>query len=268
MKYDAFFLQHPVFTGKELANHLLSSGKVGSRTQEALLFYYRKAGRVVLIRRGLYAVIPSGADPNSYPIDPFLIAAKLTPDAVLSHHTALEFHGRAQSIHTHFIYSASYPVCRFSFRNCVFRGTKFHRTLLQLGKKHYGVSTAEISGQELRVTSLERTLVDALDRPDLTGGWEEIWRSLESIEFFNLDKVVEYVHLLNNATTAAKVGYFLEQHRETLMVDDRHLGMLHDMRPQQPHYLDRSIRQSGRLISGWNLVIPNYVIERSWDKVL
>jgi predicted transcriptional regulator of viral defense system len=70
---------------------------------------------------------------------------------------------------------------------------------------------------ELRIASLERTLVDALDRPDLSGSREEIWRSLESVEFFNLDKVVEYGLLLGNATTGAKVGFFLEQHRKPLM---------------------------------------------------
>ena len=59
------------------------------------------------------------------------------------------------------------------------------------------------------VTGLERTFVDVLNRPDLTGSWEEIWRSLESVEFFDLDKVAVYVDLFGNATTAAKVGFFL-----------------------------------------------------------
>ncbi len=45
------------------------------------------------------------------------------------------------------------------------------------------------------------------------GGWEEIWRSLETVEFFDLDRIVEYVLLLGNATTASKVGYYLEEHR-------------------------------------------------------
>ena len=35
----------------------------------------------------------------------------------------------------------------------------------------------------------------------------------ESVEFFNLDRVVEYALLLKNATTVARVGFFLEQHR-------------------------------------------------------
>ena len=124
------------------------------------------------------------------------------------------------------------------------------------------------SGMEVRVTSLERTMVDVLNRPYLSGGWEEIWRSLESVEFFDLDMVVEYTLLLENATTAAKVGFFLEQHRELLMVDEKHLKSLHVLRPRQPHYLDRDKRRSGRLVSGWNLVIPIEVLERSWEEVL
>jgi len=268
MKHDEFFRKHPVFTGEELAKYLSSPGEVGARAGEALLAYHRKTGRVVRVRRGLYAVIPRGADPESYPVDPFLVAAKLTPDAVLSHHTALEFHGRAYSVREYFTYSASRPLPPLKFRAHVFRGAKFPGALRRAGKESFGVSAAERAGLEVRVTSLERTLVDVLDRPDLSGSWEEIWRSLESVEFFDLDKVVDYALLLGNATTGAKVGFFLEQHREPLMVEDRHLKALNDLRPRQPHYLDRTRRKSGRFMSKWNLVVPREVSERAWGEVL
>ncbi|HOA05191.1 MAG TPA: hypothetical protein PKH86_04990 [Candidatus Fermentibacter daniensis] len=268
MKHDVFLRKHPVFTGEELAKHLASCGEVGGRAQEAFLAYRRKTGRVVRVRRGLYAVIPPGADSDSYPVDPFLVAAKLTPDSVLSHHTALQLHGKAHSVHTHITYSASRPLGLLTFRSHVFRGTRFQRTLLRTGKVHAGVSIKERAGMELRVASLERTLVDVLDRPALSGSWEEIWRSLESVEFFDLDKVVEYALLLGNATTVAKVGFFLEQHRDRLMVEDRHLKALHDLRPRQPHYLDRARRESGCFVSKWNLMVPREVLERAWGEVL
>jgi len=79
---------------------------------------------------------------------------------------------------------------------------------------------------------------------------------------------VEYVYLLKNATTAMKVGFFLEQNRESLMVEDRYLKSLYDLRPRQPHYLKRSKRESGRLISKWNLVVPVEILERTWGEVL
>ena len=268
VKHEVFFRRHPVFTGKDLAAHLASRGNVGQRAQEALLAYYNKTGRIVRVRGGLYAVVPQGSDPASYPVDPFLIASRLTDDAVLSHHAALEFHGRAYSVWHLLTYSSSRPVRQFMFRSNAFRGTKFPEALTRSGAERFGVLTRERSGLALGVTSLERTLVDVLHRPDLSGGWEEIWRSLESIEFFDLDKVVEYALLLDNATTAAKTGFFLEQHRESLSVQEHHLKDFRNRKPRQPHYLDRGKRNNGRLVADWNLVIPKDILERSWSEVL
>jgi len=67
-----------------------------------------------------------------------------------------------------------------------------------LKEKHlenFGVTRIERVGIDVRVTGYERTLVDVLDRPEFAGGWEEIWRSLEAVEFFDLDRVVEYTLL-------------------------------------------------------------------------
>ena len=121
---------------------------------------------------------------------------------------------------------------------------------------------------DVRVTTLERTLVDVLDRPDISGSWEEIWRSLESVEFFDLTQVIDYVLLLNNATTTSKVGFYLEQHREALMVEEPHLQQLKALRPKQPHYMDRKNRSSASMIPQWNLVVPQEVIERAWAEVV
>jgi len=91
---------------------------------------------------------------------------------------------------------------------------------------------------------------------------------LEMVEFFDLDVVVEYTLLLENATTAAKVGFFLEQHRDRLMVEERHLAALRAHRPQSPHYMVRTSRESGRLVQEWNLVVPAEILERRWEEVL
>ena len=268
IKHEAFFRRHPVFTGEELAEHLSSNGEAGKRTQESLIAYHTKAGRLVRVRRGLFAVIPPGANGDTYPMDPYLVAAKLTRDSVLSHHTALEFHGRAYSVWHQVIYSASRPVEKLAFRSHIFQGTRFPEALRRLAKEHFEVLDRERAGVPVRVASLERTLVDVLDRPHQSGGWEEVWRSLESVEFFDLDRIVEYTLLLDNATTASKVGFFLEQHCDELMVEERHLNPLREMRPRQPHYLDRNRRGPGSLAADWNLVIPAEVAERSWAEVI
>lgn len=268
MRLEVFFHRRPVFTIEELAEYLASDGPRSPRTQESLLAYHRKAGRIVKVRRGLYAVVPSGASPEKYPFDPFILASKMTKDAVLAHHTALEVHGKAYSVHEHFTYLAGRPPRPATFRSHVFRGVKYPKALRLKGEESFGVVNVDRVGVRIRVTDLERTLVDVLDRPALTGSWEEVWRSLESIEYFDLDKVFGYVFLLGNATTAAKVGFFLDQHRESLMVEDTHLKPLRDLQPRRPHYLDRSKRKGGRLVADWNLVVPAKVLHRSWGEVV
>jgi hypothetical protein len=83
-----------------------------------------------------------------------------------------------------------------------------------------------------------------------------------------LDQVVEYALLLKNPTTSAKVGLFLEQHRETLMVEDAHLNLLPKFRPRQPHYWVRGERKGGQWVKDWNMVIPTEILNKSWGEVL
>jgi predicted transcriptional regulator of viral defense system len=269
MKHVAFFRKHPVLTGEELDIYLSATGERSSRAKESLLTYHRKVGHLVLVRRGPYGVIPPGADQETYPVNPFLVAAKLAGDSVLSHHTALEIHGHAYSVREQITYSASHPVARFSFRSHVFRGVRFPHALCSAGKENFGVNMVDQSGMEAPVTSLERTLVDVLEppRPDLSGSWEEIYRSLESFQFFDLDKVIEYALLLGNKTTTAKVGFFLEQHSESLMVTEDHLKSLENNLSRQPHYLENTMRYHGKLIKRWKLVIPDALLEQTWGEV-
>ena len=268
MKLNEFLSQYAVFTVEELDRFLSDRGSGKPNTRKSLLTYYRNQGRIVRVRRGLYATVPFRADPTTSPVDPYLVAAKMSADAVLAYHTALEFHGKAYSLYTKLIYVSASKSLPLKFQSHEIRGVPVPHPLRAKGKEMFGVTCHKRSGVELRVTNLERTLVDVLDRPGLTGSWEEIWRSLESVEFFDLDQVVEYAHLLENATTAAKVGFFLEQHKETLMVDDTHLNHLRKLRPQQPHYLIRGKRKSCRWIKDWNLMIPVQILNKSWGEVL
>ena len=144
---------------------------------------------------------------------------------------------------------------------------------MKLPLKLRGLAAADVqvteqrhAGGTTRVTTLERTLVDVLDAPGNAGGWEEVWRSLEMVEFFDLDAVISYTVKLGSALTAARVGFFLEQHREALMVEDAHLERLRQHRPRQPRYFDAR-RKPGKLLPSWNLIVPDDVLGRTWAEV-
>jgi len=266
MKVQDFFRKNPVFRHEAFAAFLETSGSRSTKTRDALLAYHVNEGHLLHVRRGLYAVVPEGLSPENYQVDPYLLGAHLTDDAVLAYHSALQFHGKAYSMHRRFPY-----LTRHSRRPFVFQGQEFIAVpfpkVLQAGQAElFGVEIHKHAGGQARVTHLERTLVDVLVRPDLGGGWEEVWRSLESVEYFDLDQVIDYALRLHSATAAAKVGFFLEQHREALMVDDARLDQLRKHIPKQPCYLDRSRRTSGKLVPSWRLVVPPAVLARSWEE--
>jgi len=148
MKLNAFFRTHPVFTVEDFAGFLSSDGTHNLRTQESLLAYHVKAGNIVRVCRGLYAVVPPGASAETYPVDPFLLASRMTKDAVPAHHTALEFHGKAYSVHEQFLYLAASPANPLTFRTHRFQGVKFQKALA-LRTRHSSM-WSEATGQAWR----------------------------------------------------------------------------------------------------------------------
>lgn len=267
MEVTTFFAKRPVFTYDEFARFLQSRGSTNRKTRDNLLGYHIREGHVIRVTRGLFASVPPATDPEHAPVDVYLLASRLSEDAVVAYHTALEFHGKAHSVHERFLYLTAYrrKTSPIKFRGNEFRGVLFPKALRDKGQEFFGVSNADRAGMSLRVTTLERTLVDLMDRPEFGGGWEEIWRSLESVDFFDIDQVVHYTLLLDNSTTAAKVGFYLESNQQGLMVTDAHLDRLRRHAPRQPTYMARQAQ--GRLVKAWNLVVPSNVLDHSWEEI-
>ena len=264
---NQFLVNHPVFTTRQWEEYLSKRGNRSPRTIQSLLQYHQKQGHIRRLRRGLYASVPPGSNQRDIQIDPFLVAASLAEDAALAYHTALMFHGRAYSSRNIFIYLTKQKnQRRLKYQGIVYHPVAYPRALLRSNRENLGVQVVDRSGQNIRVTTLERTMVDVLDRPDLSGGWEEVWRSLESIPYFDLGLVTDYALALENATTAARVGFYLEQHKDSLMVDARTLDRLRAHRPKSPHYMSTEARAGGRLFGEWNLIVPNEIVERSWEE--
>ncbi|MCK4304562.1 MAG: transcriptional regulator [Candidatus Eisenbacteria sp.] len=259
-----FFATHPVFTHADFVAAHTAGGR-SPHTSNSLLAKQVACGRLLRVKRGVYATVPTGVQPNDFQPDPFLVATHLRDDAVVAYHSALAFHGHAYSIWWRMQYLTAARVRPFAFRVVEFVGVQAPRAGRDLPDFGGGVQVRPHAGGHVRVTSLERSLVDLLHAPEYGGGWEEIWRSLESVEFFDLAAVIEHVLRLGSALTTARVGFFLEQHREEWMVEDGHLEALAQHAPAQPSYLDRR-RKTGKLIHPWNLIVPEQILHRLWEE--
>lgn len=258
-----FFAAHPVFTHAEFVEAHTARGR-SERTSNSLLRWYLGTGRLLRIRRGLYATVPTGLDDSAFSPDPYLIVAKSRDDAVVAYHTALSFHGKAYSVWRRYQCLTAERARPFTYGAQEFVSLQAPFQIRSLPDFGGGVTRRPHAGGEVRVTTLERTLVDLLHAPEHGGGWEEIWRSLEMVEFFDLHAVVDCTLRLRSALTAARVGFFLEQHREQWMVEEAHLEPLLQHAPRQPRYLSPQ-RTPGKLIPRWNLVVPDSVLQRRWE---
>lgn len=265
MKLQAFLYQYPVFTWEDYSLYLTERGQKHLPTQKALLNYHKKQGHIIHIRQGLYAAVPPGHESKAVILDPYLIASRMASDAVISHHTALSLHGIAYSIFHRIFFTSQLQIKPFTYQRQEFIRVNLPKGLSDKDKANFGVEIKERQGLELKVTSLSRALVDVLNKPALGGGVEEIWQSFGIVAQIDIEQIIQYIMYLKNATLAAKVGFFLEQHQQQLAVTELHLSKLEQQKPRSKHYFDNASRHQGVYLKRWNLIVGKELLSKNWE---
>jgi len=257
---DEFFAQHPVFHYEELLSSLRQEKRYKETTLKSLLRYHIQEEHIARIRRGYYAVI-DGTKNHSLP-DSLLIAGRATQHSLIAYHSALVFHGIAYSmLNTVFFISES--SCQpFRFQQTTYQPIS-SPTVLSQGNPE--IKSYDRLGLTIHVTTIERTLVDCLDKTKYSGGFEEIWQAAHLIEFIDAERMVNYALLLNNATTIAKLGFFLEQHQAHFEIDEKILSALENKKPKGTHYLSKE-SQENCYMRRWNLMVPLAIKNRIWEE--
>ena len=263
MKLKSFFEAHPIFRYEEFSEFMIDQGTSRPQSLRQQLSYHQKAGYLIHIRKFLYAVKPMIS--QEHWVDPYLIASRATADAIIAYHTALELHGIAYTTFNEFTFLSNRQVSSFDYDWQRFRAVIQPKALMNSSHTSYGVDVVQRGGLSMKLTCLERTVVDVLNRPDLGGGWEEIWRSLDNITQLDTARLIKYALLLNNATTIAKIGFFLEQRPSHFNLEKTHLEKLLAHVPKQPHYMSRELGE-GKYIDKWQLIVPLAIINRTWEE--
>ena len=99
MKTADLFRTQSVFSLNEAREALAPRG--GRTGTVERLKHHLESGRLKLVSRGVYAVVPAGVTAAQYRPDPLLVAAAARPDGIFSYHSALELLGVAQSAWNH-----------------------------------------------------------------------------------------------------------------------------------------------------------------------
>lgn len=261
---NRFFHECPVFRLSEL---IQSKGEHVSNTASyQLIHYYLKTKRIIRIKKELYAVVPPNETPDSFSVDPYLIAGKASDDSVLAYHTALELYGVAYSSFEQFYFLTQHKIKPFNFAHQYFQPVAWPKKLRMEYTAKQETKTVNRQGINLHITSLERTFVDVLDRIELSGGWEEVLRSLEGIGVLNIDRLIDYTLLLGKAVLNAKVGWCLEQRQGAFAPTEVQIERLLAEKPVTPRYTNKYGESDFKLVKRWNILLPASVIEKIWEE--
>lgn len=252
MKPETFLSRHELFSREELAAALLARGRAPATVNSHLVRWVRQ-GRIARVKRGVFVRL-DGDDVAGTPVDLVALASRMAPDAAVAYHTALEAHGVAQSVFERLTFVTWTKAKPASFQGREFVPVRPRAALAGADRGEAWVERIQRSGVEVRVTDLERTIADVLDRPGLAGGVEEAWRSLHAVPALDPERLEAYVTRLGSRTVAAKVGYFLECRREELVVPAGVLERLRARIAAAPVYMER--RRGGRLVARWALIVP------------
>lgn len=133
-----------------------------------------KQGYLQRIKRGLYAVVPIEFIGKKYQPDKFVVAGRVVRPYAISHHSALELHGLAQSVFNRVYISSPERILPFSCQDIEYKGV--------IAKDLFGITNIVREGYVISVTDIERTLLDCLRQPNLAGGVDELFRSLEGLQ--------------------------------------------------------------------------------------
>ena len=164
---------------------------------------YLKKGYIERVRRNLYVVISMETE---QPIaNRFQIASQVTQDACISHHSAFEYYGYANQVFYEVYFSTHKNIRFFSYDGLQYTPLP-------------NPSTIEILDMNngVKVTSLERTVIDSIIDMDKIAGLEEFLRCLELIPSLNEEKLLDVLESYSKKQLYQKVGYILEFYKKDL----------------------------------------------------
>ena len=178
-------------------------------TAKSLLQQYKKVGYIVSIRKNLYGALDLAS--GNVLASRYEIATATSSTSYLSHHTALEFHGIANQVFFEVTIASEEKLRPFEYDGIAYRPIK--------SKGRYGVIVPP-NAPKVRVTDIERTIIDCISDIDLAGGVEELLKSIELIPELNEDRLIEYLEMYNQRNLWQRAGYVLESFRERLRLSD------------------------------------------------
>lgn len=217
-------------------------------TAKSLLAAGIKNRTICRVKMNLYAVTDLATlrcAANKYEI-----ASHISDSAYVAYHSAMEYHG-----HGHQLFNEVSVITSYAFRAFEFEGLTYVRRQPTISE---GVMTPLMNSM-VRVTDLERTIVDCIDRMKYAGGLEELFNNLSSISYVDEGKLLGYLLAYQKASLYQKTGLLLSMFKTQMRLSSGFFRQCKAHIGKSTRYLTDTIENS-IYDADWHLCVPKNLI--------
>jgi predicted transcriptional regulator of viral defense system len=250
---EATFLTELAAEGKEIfttreAYRILGPGKPTRDTLERLV----DKGWLERIERGKYLIVPLEAGPDRvWTEDALVLASHLVNPSMVAYRSALSHWNLTDQVPR--VTYVQTPV-RKENRTPVVLGMRF-RIVRVKGEKFFGGHTVRVGESPVQVTDPEKTLIDCLDRPELSGGVAEVARALrEENGETDWKRATGYLRRFRSGAVVKRLGFLVESMALSHPPEPGILDQWQDLLTAGISLLDPSSpREAHRIATRWRM---------------
>ena len=113
----------------------------------------------------------------------------------------------------------------------------------------------------VRITDMERTVVDSIRDFNKIGGFEELLNCLEGIQHLDEKKLKWYLDIYNTQGLYQRVGYLLDHYRKEMQVSKEFIEYCKGQIGKSRRYLVSEAKDDSFYNSEWELMVPEGLFE-------
>jgi predicted transcriptional regulator of viral defense system len=240
---------------------------LGASENYASLFAHRlvKKGWLERLRPGLFQLIPADRGPEGVAdTNPLAAGTVLVTRYFYSFGTACTHHGLTEQV-----FSEVYLACPEQRRPETIREQRY--VFVQVPERRFfGFGQVAVLGEPVQMATVERALLDAVDRPRYAGGIGEVSRiAARAATRVSWDLMLDLVRRWGSSALVQRLGYFLDLH-QAHVPDNVKAALLDLVRPKSKILLASRRRwgTTGKLVRTWNVVenVPRDVLMPKEEK--
>ncbi len=240
MKLYLEMMKKPVFTNKDIAK-VYTNEKSGNNYVVKLV----REGYVERIRKNLYTCI---SPETGLPIaNKYQIASAITDTSFVSHHTALEYYGVTDQVYYDVYVSSAIRFKEFEYDGYTYKC---------IVTNHLEGVVRPPMTNGIKVSEIEKTLIDSLKDMDKIAGIEEVISSIELLPALDEKKLLEHLEKIGNQFLYQKIGFVLTQYKKQFNLSKEFFTECKKQAGKSKRYLTKDTKCT-TWNKEWKLMIPD-----------